>query len=89
MKKSRFRYKYHMLEEYSAINQEVAKQFGYEYVNIIKSFQKELPWWYWNNRGWLTTDGEHENGRGTEIVVKEFSIPVRNWLESINATKLV
>ena len=61
----RFRGKESMLNDYRDINKRVAAMYNIPYIDIRSAFQNVIPYWFWiYGRWYVTTDGEHFNGKG-------------------------
>ena len=78
----RFTNKQEMLEDYKAVNVEVAASFKIPYIDVRQAFLDYIPRWQLCYSLCVTFDGEHENERGTIIVAKLFAESLSNWLIS-------
>ena len=64
-----------MLESYKAINVEICKDFGVDYIDLRSKFLGVEA----NNNTVVTVDGEHLNDLGVSIVAQEFSDYLLKW----------
>lgn len=78
----RFQGKSPMLDEYRALNRDVARETSCQYLDLRSVFQSEVPACWPFTRWWCTTDGEHFNEKGTEVVAKEISRVVLDWVSN-------
>ena len=78
----RFTDKQEMLEDYKAVNVEVAASFKIPYIDVRQALLDYIPSWQLCYSLCVTFDGEHENERGTIIVAKLFAESLSNWLIS-------
>lgn len=72
--------KVQMLNDYRAMNIEVCAEYNVTYINSRMSFLHSVPKWWFFPRWWITIDGEHENSRGTGLIVDLFVEQIQNWL---------
>eukprot|EP01036_Dinobryon_divergens_P031165 gene31165-40522_t len=50
------------------------------YIDLRQAFQDGLPFGWLFSRWYLTSDGEHPNERGTQIMAKKFGEVIATWL---------
>jgi hypothetical protein len=82
-KEERFQNKEEMLDDYSAMNKQVANLFKIPYIDIRAAFMAYVPSYQLCYSLCVTIDGEHENERGTKIVAKHFADTLGLWLSSL------
>lgn len=71
--------KTNMLNEYVAINRQIAIQFNISYIDLRSAFLSSLPQYRLANEGCLTIDGEHENENGMTIIAKSVASLLVDW----------
>ena len=82
-----FWFKREMLDDYREINRNVASAYNVPYVDIRQAFLDAIPHWHIYYKNYLTTDGEHENEAGTNIIASMFAMfasALAKWLETNN-----
>ena len=52
------------------------------YIDLRQALQDGLPSVWLFNRWYLTSDGEHPNERGTQILAKKFGEVISTWLKN-------
>jgi len=82
-KEERFQNKEDMLDDYSAMNKQVANLFKIPYIDIRAAFKAYIPPYQLCYSLCVTLDGEHENERGTKIVAKHFADTLGLWLSTL------
>lgn len=77
--KPRFRGKEGLLDRYRFINLQLANSYDLPYLDIRKAYQEALPSYWIFSFGYVTTDGEHPNDRGSDIIAEYFSALLNQW----------
>lgn len=77
----RFEDKKDMLDAYRLINQQVAAEFGVDYIDLRTSLVQAVPFYWTWYKWWLTKDGEHLNYRGSIILADLFAEALDEYLE--------
>eukprot|EP01040_Poterioochromonas_malhamensis_P007484 gene7484-8072_t len=79
VRRSKFRGKEDLLDKYRLINQRLAGDYKIPYIDIRKAYQEALPPFWIFSSGFVTTDGEHPNDRGSLIIAQHFAAQVNKW----------
>ena len=76
----RFDGKKDMLDAYRKINQQVAAEFGVDYIDLRTSLVDAIPFYWTFYKFWVTKDGEHLNYRGSVILANLFAEALDKYL---------
>lgn len=76
----RFAGKDAMLDLYRTINKRVCEEADITYIDLRKAFQEALPSVWLFSRWYVTSDGEHPNEKGTQIIADAFGGLLSQWL---------
>jgi len=69
-----------LLDKYREFNRNISENNGVLYIDIRKALRDSLPsMWMWN-RWYCTSDGEHPNQRGTQIMAEQFGMALNLFL---------
>ncbi len=76
VRRSKFQGKEDLLDKYRLINQRLAGDYKIPYIDIRKAYQEALPPFWIFSSGFVTTDGEHPNDRGSLIIAQHLAAQV-------------
>lgn len=68
------------MDAYREINKEVCQELAIQYVDLRQAFKSELPSAWPFSRWYLTSDGEHPNERGSQIIANKFVEVLKKWM---------
>ena len=73
-----------MIDDFIKMNRAIAVKLGVPHLDVKGLFQAQVPWYRLFYAGWVTTDGEHPNERGTTLIAREVATMLLEWFQKYN-----